>query len=67
MTCFPGAQWRAAGVLVYEFDEHGEMKLLLARQDHREKGAASKHRAWNILGELFSAAPGQDLMFFTAY
>ena len=48
-------QWRAAGVLVYEFDEAGEMKLLLARQDNKERGAGSKHRAWNILGELQSA------------
>ena len=31
------------------------MKLLLARQDHKEKGSASKHRAWNILGELVDA------------
>lgn len=47
------AQWRAAGVLVYDFDEQGEMQLLLARQESastRDKKNRFRHRAWNILG-----------------
>ena len=50
-------QWRAAGVLVYEFDKHGEMQLLLARQDHSDqkgsKSGRTRHRAWNLLGMRF--------------
>ncbi len=53
-------QWRAAGVLVYEFDEDGEMQLLLARQDHSDqkgsKSGRTRHRAWNLLG----AAPARE-------
>jgi len=41
-------------VLVYEFDEDGEMQLLLARQDHSDqkgsKSGRTRHRAWNLLG-----------------
>lgn len=51
--CLCAAQWRAAGVLVYDFDDRGEMQLLLARQESassRDKKNRFRHRAWNILG-----------------
>ena len=45
-------------MLVYEFDEDGEMRLLLARQDHSSqkgnKRGSTRHRAWNILGATCS-------------
>ena len=41
-------------MLVYEFDEDGEMQLLLARQDSNEQRASkrgsNRNRAWNLLG-----------------
>ena len=52
-TCNVTPQWRAAGVLVYDFDEAGEMLLLLARQEAAGATARKnrfRHRAWNILG-----------------